>query len=250
MPGFLTGPRSIVSAYTLLKENDMRLVYASVLSVAVAFALPVAMGAQDADRKVAGGGITAPGWKGVIDPGAAKKGSTINDSKFAKDGNTLVLAVGPAATYWNPANTAKGDYSVKASFKEPKPSGGHPHPAGMFIGGTKLETDQQSLMYCVAYSDGSFLVRRFIGAKVETVTPKTPHEAVNKAAADGSVTNEIGWTVKGSRAECVINGKPVVGYDKSEIVGAGKLESTDGIFGIRISHNVNIVVTGFPASGS
>jgi hypothetical protein len=224
---------------------------ASALGIALAVMLvPIVSGAQgdDKDRVVAGGGITVPGWHGKIDPGSVKQGRTINDSKFMTMGKDLHLAIGPAAVYWNPSNTAKGDYTVKATFKEGKLAAGHPHPYGIFIGGSKLDSDQMSLMYCVAYGDGSFLIRQFNGSTVTTITPKTPHAAVHKAAADGSVTNEVGWTVKGGRAECVINGQTVAGFDKSQIVGAGKLESTDGIFGIRVSHNVDVVASGFGMS--
>src|SRR5918995_5147073 len=131
----------------------MRLIYASVIAIAIA--VPAALVAQDkdADRKVAGGGITVKGWQGKVDAGAAKKGLTINDSKFAGDDKTLNVAAGPAASYWNPANTVKGDYTVKATFTEPKVSTGHPHPYGIFIGGSKLDTDQHNLLYCAAYSD-------------------------------------------------------------------------------------------------
>lgn len=223
----------------------MRLVYAAVLALAVAI-VPAALVAQDADRKVAGGGITVKGWQGKIDGGAAKKGLTINDSKFAGEGDTLHLTIGPAASYWNPANALKGDYSVKAAFREAKPDTSHPHPYGIFIGGSSLDTEKPTLLYCLAYSNGTYLVRGFSGGTVFNVG-RGPHAAVNKAGADGSVAQEIGWNVKGDRAECVINGQAVAGYTKAEIVGPGKLESTDGIYGIRVSHNVDVTVTGLTA---
>lgn len=230
----------------------MRLVHASALAIALALLIPALPGAQaqDPDRKVAGGGIDVPGWKGKVDAAAAKKGMAISNSKFVKQGDDLHLTVGPAAVYWNPASTASGDYTVKATFKEGKMSSSHPHPAGIFIGGSNLDTDQQKLMYCVAYGDGSFLIRQFNGAEVVTIAKRQPHASVKKAAEDGSVANEVGWTVKGGRAECVINGTSVAGFDRSEIVGAGKLDSTDGVTGIRVSHNMDVVVSGWNLSKS
>src|ERR687898_372959 len=94
-------------------------------------AFPAAQATQDADRKVAGGGVTVKGWMGKEDTGN-KQGLTVNDSKFAPEGNGFRLTTGPAALYWNPANTAKGDYSVKATFTEPKQAYNHPHPYGVF----------------------------------------------------------------------------------------------------------------------
>jgi hypothetical protein len=222
----------------------MRLVQASAIALAVALIVPAVHARQDADRKVAGGGIQVPGWQGQIDSNAAAKGATIQDSKFVKEGEALHLTIGPAATYWNPANTASGNYSVSAAFKQGKSSADHPHPAGIFIGGKNLGTDTQSLLYCTAYGDGTFLVRGFNGKTVVNVAKRQANEAVKKAGADGSVTNEVGWNVKDGRAECVINGTMVAGFDKAEITGPGKLESTDGIYGLRVSHNMDVVVTG------
>jgi len=185
------------------------------------------------------------GWQGKVDAAAAKKGSTINDSKFEEKNGSFHIAAGSASTYWNPANTATGDFTVSATFTEAKGSAGHPHPYGLFIGGSKLDSDQPSYVYCVAYGDGSALVRGFSNGAVVNFAKKTPNEAVAKAAEGGSVTQNIAWTVKGNRAECSINGKVVAGFDKSELVGAGKLESTDGIYGIRAAHNVDIVVANF-----
>ena len=69
---------------------------------------------------------------------------------------------------------------------------------------------------------------------------------MHRAAALGQpVSQDIVWTVKGGRAECAINGTVVAGYDKAQLVAAGKLRSTDGVYGFRFSHNVEAVITGF-----
>ena len=228
----------------------MRLIRASALAIAAALVVSAAHGVafqMDPDRVVPGGGIFAAGWKGRIDAGSVKQGRNINDSKFEQQGNTITLTVGPAAVYWNPANTASGDYTVKASFREPKymSANSHPHPYGIFIGGTKLDTDAPTLVYCEPYGDGRVLVRGFSAGTVFTPLRATANPAVHKAAADGSVTQDVMWTVKGGRAECSINGTVVAGYDTAEIVGPGKLESLNGVYGLRVSHNLDVVVIGF-----
>ena len=69
---------------------------------------------------------------------------------------------------------------------------------------------------------------------------------MHKAPGVGKpVTQEIAWHVKGGRAECSINGMVVAGYDKAELVTAGKLKSLDGVFGLRFTHNVEAVIAGF-----
>jgi hypothetical protein len=223
------------------------------LAFAIALAVPGLALAQDADRKITGGGIAVDGWKGKIDAGAVKKGLTINDSKFAKSGDDLHLTIGPAAFYWNDANKASGSYTVSATFKEGKPDAGHPHPYGIFIGGKDLETDAPNLVYCLAYSNGTYLVRGFSGGKVVNFAPApgaggrvrpAAHEAVNKTGADG-VTQTIAWTVKDGTASCSINGQVVASFDKAALIGEGKLASTDGIYGLRASHNLDVIVSGF-----
>jgi hypothetical protein len=69
--------------------------------------------------------------------------------------------------------------------------------------------------------------------------------AVNKAAGKGEpVTQEIAVSVKGDRVECAINGTVVAGYDKAALVTSGKLNSTDGVYGLRFAHNTEVNVTG------
>jgi len=200
---------------------------------------------DDADRKVVGG-ITAPGWTGKEDTGN-KQGLTVKDSKFAVEGKGFRLTTGPAALYWNPANKAAGDYTVKATFSEPEQTYNHPHPFGVFIGGNALDSATPEALYCAAYRNGNYIIRMFSGGKrVDIVGRPLAHEAVKKAETPKSpVVQQVGWTVKGDAVSCVINGTPVWTGTKADVTGAGKLASTDGIVGIRVSHNSDALVTGF-----
>src|SRR5438477_12611395 len=142
----------------------MRRAYSSLLPL-VAIALIACKGKaqNEASRQVAGGGISVSGWTGKIDPGEARRGQVLNNAKLTREGNALHVTTGPAVAYWNPANTASGDYTVKATFREPKfmELNSHPHSYGIFIGGNAIGTDQMTLVYCVAYGDGQALVRGF-----------------------------------------------------------------------------------------
>jgi hypothetical protein len=225
----------------------MRFAHASAVAIAVALLIPV-VHAQDADRKVAGGGITAKGWQGRVDTGN-KQGLTINDSKFAPEGSGFHISTGAAGIYWNPANTAKGDYTVKATFKEPKQTINHPHPYGVFIAGKNLDSDKPSYLYCVAYRDGTYIVRQFTDGQVSTIMKKTPHAAIDKATGpEDDVTQEVGWTVKGQKADCTVNGQVVHSIDRGDPAGTVKLDTTDGITGIRLSHNSDVSVPNFTLS--
>jgi hypothetical protein len=224
----------------------MRYVYVAAAIAAVVVSARM-LTAQDGDRVIPGGGVHVQGWTGKIDTASARQGRSINDAKFAQEGSDLHVITGPASTFWNPANTAAGDYTVKATFREPKfmDLNSHPHSYGLFIGGNAMGTDQMSLLYCVTYGDGQVLVRGF-SPSVFTLMREQPNAAVHKAAGVGQpVTQDIEWRVKGSRAECVVNGAVVAGYNKADIVGPGKLKSTDGVFGIRFTHNVEAIISGF-----
>ena len=228
----------------------MRLVYGSVFAVALATFVHAGINAQTQDgaRVVAGGGISVPGWTGKIDAQEEKAGQVLNNAKLAMAGKDLQVTTGPAVTYWNPKNVAAGSYTVKATFTEANYMGlnDHPHPYGIVIGGNDLGTAEQSYLYCAAYGDGTFIVRGFGPAPFQMGGRRpTANDAVRKAAGKGSsVTQEIAITVKGEAVECAINGTVVASYPKAELVAAGKLKSTDGVYGIRFAHNTDAVVSG------
>jgi len=209
--------------------------------------------AQDAARAVSGGGISVPGWQGKIDPSEAGRGGKLEDSKLAKEGNNLHVTTGPAVAYWNPANKASGNYTVKATFTEAKYMGlnDHPHPYGIVIGLNDAGTDNQTYLYCTAYGNGKFIVRGFGPAPFQLNGRGEANDAVHKAAGTGQpVSQEIAVSVKGGDVTCAINGTVVGTYKKADVVGAGKLKSTDGVYGIRFGHNTEATVSGLTMTKS
>ncbi|HEX2781646.1 MAG TPA: hypothetical protein VHM30_19230 [Gemmatimonadaceae bacterium] len=203
---------------------------------------------QEASRAIGDGGVSVPGWTGSVDAREASRGATIANAKFAAEGTGFHVTTGPATTYWNPANVATGDYTVRATFTEPKYMNlnNHPHPYGIVIAGNKLGTDQQSYLYCAAYGNGNFIVRGFGPAPFQMNGGRgEANAAVHKASGPGApVTQEIAVSVKGDEVSCAINGTVVATYRKSDLVGNGKLASTDGVYGIRFAHNTEATVTG------
>lgn len=201
------------------------------------------LSAQDADRSVKDGGVKIAGWKARVDRRPMSQGKTANDSKLVADGKGYRLSAGPAGNFWSDKNVAKGNYEVKATFKELKMAASHPHSYGLFIGGANLESETESLMYCIGYGNGTYAVKTFRGSKVTTLMPPTEHPALRKADANGESTNEIGWRVKGNKASCVINGQEVKSFTKKEVIGPDKLASTNGTYGIRVSHNLELAIS-------
>ena len=203
--------------------------------------------AGDTSNAVAGGGVFAPGWTGKIDAAEAGRGLKLEDAKLSMQGGVMTVTTGPAVTYWNPANKAAGDYTVKATFTEPKFQNlmTHPHPYGIMIAGNDMGGATQSFLYCAAYGTGTFIVRGFgpdpfqMNGRQGAAAP-----SVNKAAAIGSpVTQEVAMSVKGSDVSCTINGAVVATYTKADLATRG-IKSTDGVYGIRFAHNTEGTVSG------
>jgi hypothetical protein len=229
-----------------MRSYGLKLVAAALLVSSVS----IAQAPQgDASSKVAGGGIFVDGWTGKADSSRENTGLTINDAKLVKMGPGMHITTGPAATYWNPANKASGNYTVKATFSEAKYMNlnNHPHPYGIMIAGNDLGTPNQSLLYCAAYGNGNFIVRGFGPAPFQVNGRRgEAHVAVNKAEGkDMPVKQEIAVQVVGDQVQCAINGTVVGTYNKADLIGPGKLKSLDGVYGIRIGHNADVHVSDF-----
>jgi len=198
------------------------------------------------------GGVFAKGWTGKIDAQEEKAGQALNNSRLTEKGTELMVRTGPAVTYWNPANKATGNYTVSATFNEAKYMDlmDHPHPYGIMIAGNDLGTETQSYIYCSAYGNGTFIVRGMGPAPFQVSARKPePNAAIAKAAGkDQPVKQDIALSVNGDKIECSVNGTVVGSYNKADVVAAGKLKSTDGVYGVRFAHNTEAIVTGLKMS--
>ena len=204
--------------------------------------------AQDESKSVADGGVFAEGWTGKVDPQEAERGNALENAKFSLEDGVFHVTTGPTSSYWNPENTASGTYTVMATFTEAEymSMSNHPHPYGIFIGGNDMGTDDQTLLYCAAYGNGTFIVRGFGPEAFRLNGRRESNDAINEADDTGKlVTQAIAVTVTADKVECAINGTTVGSYAKSDIVVEGKLKSTDGVYGIRFGHNTGGTVSGF-----
>jgi len=160
-----------------------------------------------------------------------------------------------AAIYWNPANTAKGNYTLRGTFKLLQPSG-HNNFYGLIVGGRALEGTDQNYLYFVVAQDGAFLIRKRAGDRMpdpnapargrggrgpQAITEdvaRAPHDAVRKPGADGTSTNTLEVRVAGDTLNFMVNGTVVHTMPKGNMV-------TDGIYGIRVNHLLNVDITDF-----
>jgi len=205
---------------------------------------PAMLAAQEADKKVTGGGDIAPGWQMRVDPRAGSG----TPPKFVVMGTGLHATSGSRAIYWRPADVAKGNYKVEATFTLSK-APAHAEAYGLVFAGKDLKTPTQNYMYFTLGGNGSFLIKHRAGdpeSGVHTIADWTPNAAIAKADASGKSTDKLEVIVGAQKIQYLINGKEVYSMDRAQAVGAGKmLSSTDGIAGIRVSHNLDVHISGF-----
>jgi hypothetical protein len=183
------------------------------------------------------------GWKFRGDHSAdASDPDAAGAVKFAVSGSGFHATNPMAAVYWNPANTATGNYTLKGTFKLIK-STGYDEYYGLIFGGSGLEGPMQSYLYFMVTDDGTYLIKRREGASTQGVSPKTPSDAVKKPDASGMATNALEVRVKADKIEFVINGTVVTSLPKT-----GMAAKTDGIYGMRINHQLDVQIDGFGVS--
>ncbi len=160
--------------------------------------------------------------------------------KFTMAGTGFHATNPQAAVFWNPANTVTGPYSLKGTFTLVKPSG-HTNYYGLVFGGSGLEGSSQAYLYFLVAQDGTWLIKQREGdATTRDVAPKTAHAVVNKPGADGKSVNALEVRVGADKVDFLVNGTSVHSAPK-----AGMLAKTDGIYGIRVNHLLEVQVDNF-----
>ena len=128
------------------------------LVAAVALSAAVSLSAQ-----------TPQGWKVRVDRSQnAQDPDNTPNLVFKAMGKGLHVKGGPAGTFWNPANTATGNYTLKATFNLQEPSS-HPNYYGLVFGGSDLDAPTQAYAYFVIAQNGTFQVRQRQGESVTDV---------------------------------------------------------------------------------
>ena len=162
--------------------------------------------------------------------------------KFVTSGTGFHATNPMAAIYWNPANTIGGNYTLKGTFKLIK-STGYNEYYGLIFGASDLEGGAEKYLYYMITDDGTYLIKYRDGSSTREVSPKTPSPAVKKPDAAGSATNALEVRLKADKIEFVINGTVVTTLPKT-----GAAAKTDGIYGIRINHQLDVQIDGFGVS--
>jgi hypothetical protein len=182
------------------------------------------------------------GWQMRNDNPADKPES----DNFTSMGPGMHVESGPAAIYWNPANTASGSYTITATF------GVRSTPlhdaVGLIWGGNDLSGDKESYAYFLVYGNGSFTVKHRSGASsamrnnpdVHTVIPQTPNAAIKAAPADGgAASNKLAVKVAADSVRFFVNDVQVGAVDAKN-----PMAPSSGVYGFRVNHNISVHVAG------
>jgi hypothetical protein len=193
---------------------------------------------------VTAGSTAPPGWKVRVD-----RSTSASDPDAPGPITFLATATGyhatnpQAAIFWNPANTIAGSYSVTGTFTLLTPSN-HTNYYGLVFGGRDLEGAAQRYVYFLVAQDGTWLVKRREGdAVTQTLLAKTASVAVRKPDASGRSVNTLEARITPNAIAFVINGTVVNTW-----FGAARAIQTDGIYGIRVNHFLDVEADRFAAT--
>jgi hypothetical protein len=184
------------------------------------------------------------GWKMRVDKStSASDPDAPGEIKLVAMGSGFHATNPSAAVYWNPANTATGAYTLKGKFTLVKPSG-HANYYGLAFGGSDLEGPQQNYLYFLIAQNGTWLVKRREGdATTTNVVARTPNDAIKKPDASGKSVNDLEVRVGADKIDFVVNGTVVGTQPKT-----GLAAKTDGAYGFRVNHQLEVQVEGLAVS--
>src|SRR5947207_8892593 len=153
------------------------------------------------------------------------------------------LAGGPGI-FFNPANTVKPIYRVRAVFTQLK-APAKPTYYGLFFGGNEMDGTAPEYVYFAIAQDGSFIIRHRAGAQVDEMD-KSLHYAIKKPDAAGKAVNTLEVQVAPTAVSYLVNGAVVDATPTRGGTGAFTETAKDaGIVGVRIDDQVDVQVDGF-----
>jgi hypothetical protein len=184
---------------------------------------------------------TPKGWKMRVDRStSASDPDAPGTIKFVQVGSGFHATNPQAAVFFNPANTASGNYTLKGTFTLLKPSG-HTNYYGLVFGGSDLEGAGQNYTYFLVAQDGSWLVKKRAGEATSDVVAKATNAAVKTPDASGKSVNALEVRVGADKIDYVVNGTVLQSTPKSGV-------KTDGLYGIRVNHQLDVQVDGLAVS--
>jgi hypothetical protein len=153
----------------------------------------------------------------------------------------LTVETGPHVILW-PANAQPlaPPYTIRARLQ--KHTGRTHEGIGILFGGSGLDGPETSQRYAyfLTRGDGSFLVKIRRGAELPIVQDWTTHPAIRRDGEDGGRPNDLEVRATAADVAFLVNGTEVARLPASKF-------ELKGIAGLRVSHELQLEVTGFQA---
>ena len=182
-------------------------------------------------------GVMPAGWQARLDrPGA------MDNVRFMSMQGHLHAILGPSAIFYDPSHTASGTYRLAGTFTQNRPAA-HPEGHGLILGGRDLDGEGQDYLYFLVRQDGRFMVKHRAGSETHTLIDWTEHEAVRRTTAGERGVNALAVDVGESSVRFLVNGTEVGMLQRVPML------NTDGVYGLRINHNLDVRVDGFGVEG-
>ncbi|MCY4398637.1 MAG: hypothetical protein OXE96_04730 [Gemmatimonadetes bacterium] len=175
------------------------------------------------------------GWEVRFD----REGSSMDDLYLVSMPPGVHVTTGPAVIAYHPDSVATGDFRIESQTYLFDPEGRR-EAFGFFIGGSDLQGPDQVYTYFLVREGGEFLVKTRSGAGTDEVQGWTAHPAIVSFATrpedDGTAGNALALEVSGDALRFFVN-------DQEVWTGPRQGLATDGVFGLRVNHGLNLHVT-------
>lgn len=175
------------------------------------------------------------GWEVRFD----REGASMDDLYLVAMPPGLHVTTGPALIAYHPDSVAEGDFRIESETYLFDPEGRR-EAFGFFVGGGDLQGPGQRYTYFLVREGGEFLVKTRSGADTAVVRDWTPHAAVmsfaTKPEERATAKNVLALEADGDELRFFVNGEQVWACPRGTL-------STDGVFGLRVNHGLNLHVT-------
>ncbi len=175
------------------------------------------------------------GWEVRFD----REGSSMDDLVFGVMPPGMHVTTGPAMIAYHPDSVATGEFRIESETFLFDP-GRRREAFGFFVGGSDLQGPNQRYTYFLVREGGEFLVKTRSGTETAVVQDWTAHPAVvafaSKPADANTAKNVLVLEAEGGRLRFSINGQEVWSGSRDGL-------ETEGVFGLRVNHGLNLHVT-------
>jgi hypothetical protein len=158
-----------------------------------------------------------------------------------KGGDPLTVETGPHVVLW-PADAPvlAPPYTIRATLQ--KHTGRIHEGIGLLFGGANLEGPEsgQRYAYFLTRGDGSFLIKVRRGTSLPVVQDWTTHPAIRRDGEEGGRPNALEVRATAADVAFLVNGTEVARLPASSF-------DLRGVAGLRVSHELQLEVTGFQA---